>query len=84
MTWHSIFSIMGAVILANLIKVWRDHVKDKRAARTEIPAYRNWRGEYVPDLHLIRARRLAIVAFIMFAIGIIVLAIFLLDAQRPA
>lgn len=69
MTWQRALGIVLAVAIYNLWRVYRVKRQAKLDARTDIPVYRNWRGEYVPDLHLIRLRRAVIWAWVLFFVA---------------
>jgi len=62
-------SIVFGTALANLARVYLAQFRAWKAARTEIPAYRDWRGRYVPDLHFIRIKRAIIWAWVFAALA---------------
>lgn len=82
MTLSRMLSLALAAALANLIRAYWSKWKAHKAARTEIPAYRNWRGEYVPDLHLLRARRMVIAAWVAFAVFAILVSLYQLGGEE--
>lgn len=58
-----LLALVLGTALANLLRVFYARHQARLASRPVIPAQRNWRGEYVPDLHLLRIRRALIIAF---------------------
>ncbi|WP_203309758.1 hypothetical protein [Sphingomonas beigongshangi] len=83
MTWTTAFVIAFSVCAGNLLFGLYDRWRAKLNKRVEIPAYRNWRGVYVPDLHLIRAKRAGIAAYIIGFIVIMALSYFFLTHLPP-
>lgn len=83
MRWETSFVIAVSVIVGNILFRLYDRWRAKLDRRTEIPAYRNWRGVYVPDLILIRAKRAAIAAYIIGFIIIMALSYFFLTHLPP-
>lgn len=83
MKWETAFVITFSIIGSNILFGFYDRWRAKLDRRTEIPAYRNWRGVYVPDLHLIRAKRAAIAAYIIGFIVIMALSYFFLTHLPP-
>lgn len=63
------FALVLGTALANLARVYYARHKARLAARTVIPAQRNWRGEYVPDLHLTRLKRSILAAWVAVTIA---------------
>lgn len=78
--WNNILAITLTVALVNLWRAYREKRRAQLAARTEIPAYRNWRGEYVPDLWRIRARRAAIASYVMMMLSLPFVGYFFLSS----
>ena len=62
-----IASIACSVILAHVLLHYLGRYKRWKDSRTEIPAYRNWRGVYVPDLKIKRIER-AVIVTVVFAV----------------
>ncbi|ANC85469.1 hypothetical protein [Sphingomonas sp. NIC1] len=86
MTWQHALSIALAVAAANLTFQYLARFRAWKAKRTEIPAYRNWRGEYVPDLHFIRMKRAFIASWVVFVLVSAVWGYFIImdaSGQRP-
>jgi polyferredoxin len=55
MHWYNFWGLVFGGMLASAATRLYD---DWKAGRKEIPAYRDWRGRWVTDLHLIRLKRL--------------------------
>lgn len=82
MNWNNILAITLTVALVNLWRAYREKRRAQLAARTEIPAYRNWRGEYVPDLWRIRARRSVVAAWVLLTLAAFPIAYLHLESLR--
>jgi len=73
MSWSRLLSLTLGIALAGVIRYYWARYQTWKAARTEIPAYRNWRGHYVPDLMVKRFQQVgwaffaAVLMFGMFS-----------------
>lgn len=83
MTWQHALSIALAVAAANLTFQYLARFRAWKAKRTEIPAYRNWHGDYVPDLHFIRMKRALIASWVIFLVLGAVVSFYALTNYRP-
>lgn len=79
-----IASIACSVILAHVLLHYLGRYKRWKDSRTEILAYRNWRGVYVPDLKLKRVER-AVIWFVIltFVIGAVLSYLFVTNYVHP-